>query len=332
MFLLTTGFMGITLTQILATPISTSTSTIINSSTLVPCGAGTSETLNEARLFDLLQAVLSPIETSISFIADGILIYRCVVLWPQRLGRWVGMVLGTLLLAETVTGFTAVYFMTELYFLERQQTASSKATLTPRWIKIVHNLNTSETANNFLALAVNVLATILIASRIWFMARQLEMTLGRTTGVRYRAAMSMIIESGLLVTASQLAIACTTVVDSIAIYGGLIITIVQMLTVIAPTLIIVRVGMGQGFDSVVETAHEHHASRGIRESQVRSIRFASHPTTTAEGSHLATFEANPRSTGSESDADSRSNGGHEHSDVRKEAEDANAEKAEATLV
>ncbi len=90
--------------------------------------------------------------------------------------------------------------------------------------------------------------------------------------------------------------------------------------------------MGRGFDSVVETAHEHHASHGIRETQVRSIRFASHPTTTAEGSHLASVEANVRSTGSESDAGSRSNGGHEHSDVRKEADDVNAEKAEATLV
>ncbi|TFY62718.1 hypothetical protein EVG20_g6599, partial [Dentipellis fragilis] len=128
------------------------------------------------------------------------------------------------------------------------------------------------------------------ASRIWFMARQLEMTLGKATGVRYRAAMSMIIESGLLITASQLAVTCTTFIDNVEIYSYLISDIAQMLMIIAPTLIIVRVGMGQGFDSVVETAHEHQASHGVRERQVRSIRFASHPTTTAEGSHLASVE------------------------------------------
>ncbi|TFY72188.1 hypothetical protein EVG20_g807 [Dentipellis fragilis] len=335
MFLLTTALMGVTLTQILGEPISISTSDIIDGTTLVPCGAGTPERLHEALMYDLLEVVYYPVTTCMCLIADGVLIYRCVVLWPQRLGRWFGMALGALLLAQTATGFANSYFMSELYSLQRQQTASREGTLPPRWIKISHNLNTSQTANNFLTLTVNVLATIFISSRIWFMARQLERTLGRATGVRYRAAMSMIIESGLLITASQLTMACTIFVDSVAAYGTLISIVGRMLTVIAPTLIIVRVGMGRGFDSVVETAHEHHASHGIRETQVRSIRFASHPTTTAEGSHLASVEANIRSTGSELGIDSRSAyrlGGHEHSEVQKEAEDANAEKAEATLV
>ncbi|TFY72189.1 hypothetical protein EVG20_g806 [Dentipellis fragilis] len=90
--------------------------------------------------------------------------------------------------------------------------------------------------------------------------------------------------------------------------------------------------MGQGFDSVVETVHEHHASHGVRETRVRSIRFASHPTTTAEGSHPASVEADIRSTGLALDTDSRSAcNGHEHSDIQREVEDADVEKAEATV-
>ncbi|TFY52021.1 hypothetical protein EVG20_g10738 [Dentipellis fragilis] len=322
MFLLTTAFMGSILAQILGAPITTSSSAIIDPTTLVPCGAGTSERLHEARMFNLLGVIYGPIDTCMSLIADGILIYRCVVLWPQWLGCCVEMTLGMLLLAEAATGFAASYLLAEIYYLQRQLTTSSERTLTPRWIQISHYEDTLDTASDLLALAVNVLATILIASRIWYMARQSEVALGRATGVRYRAAVSMIIESGLLVTASQLAMACVALIDSVAIYN-----------VIGPTLIIVRVSMGQGFDSVIETAHEHHASHGPRETQVRSIRFASHPTTTAEGSHLASVEANIRSTGPQLDTDSRSAcNGHEHSDDREKAEDANEEKAETTSV
>ncbi|TFY72186.1 hypothetical protein EVG20_g805 [Dentipellis fragilis] len=240
MFLLVTAFMGVTLGQVLVEPIVTSTSAIIGGVIIVPCGAGTSERVHEALVIDLLEVVAAPITTCISLIADGVLIYRCVVLWPQRLGRWVGMAIGMLLLAETACGFAGAYFTSELYSLQRQDTASSEGTPPPIWIKIAQDTDTLQTANYFLALAVNVLATIFIgeltahtrlmeskklesishvASRIWFVARQLEMTLGRATGVRYRAAMSMIIESGLLITASQLAMACTSLVHSVVIYG-----------------------------------------------------------------------------------------------------------------
>ncbi|TFY72187.1 hypothetical protein EVG20_g804 [Dentipellis fragilis] len=276
MFLLTTVYMGINLAQILATPIITSTSAVLNGNLIAPCGAGTSERVHEALMFDLLQVVADPVTT-------------CISLWKSN-RRW----------------------STDI--------SLRGAVATTAWTLGRSGARNTPAGGNWYAYQTQPIEFKELihighaASRIWFMARQLEMSLGRATGVRYRAAMSMIIESGFIITASQLAEACIVLVDSVAAYSTLIYAIAQLLMVIAPTLIIVRVGMGRGFDSVVETAHEHQASHGLRETQVRSIRFASHPTTTAEGSHLTSVEANARSTGSELGIDSRSAyRGREHS-------------------
>ncbi|KAA1476036.1 hypothetical protein DENSPDRAFT_842916 [Dentipellis sp. KUC8613] len=105
-----------------------------------------------------------------------------------------------------------------------------------------------------------------------------------------------------------------------------------MLMVIAPTLIIVRVGMGQGFDSVVDTAHQHHASQGVRETQVRSIRFAEHRTTTTTVSQVASFGtvAPGPQLGSDRNACSRDDDS-EHSSSLREVEGVKAEKVEFSL-
>ncbi|TFY70624.1 hypothetical protein EVG20_g2390 [Dentipellis fragilis] len=323
-FLLTTAFMGILLAQTLGKPIITS---IVDENTTVPCVSGTPERLHEVREFYPVRVAMIVITTSINLIADGVLIYRCVVLWPRRPGQWIGLLLGILLLAVAATGAVQAYFMTELYFLEQQQTASNEGTLPPRWIETTNSTSNFYIANNFLSLATNVSATFLIASRIWFMKRQLEKTLGSRLGVWYRAAMSMIIESGLLITASQLVVACTFLVHGALVYSALISDIATMLMVIAPTLIIVRVGMGQGFDSVVDTAHQHHASHGIRETQVRSIRFAEHRTTaTSQVASLGTVAPSPW-LGTERDARGADDVS-EHSSALRQAEGAKAEKTE----
>ncbi|TFY65617.1 hypothetical protein EVG20_g5471 [Dentipellis fragilis] len=291
LFLLTTAFTGVTLSEVLTEPIITSSSNIVDGNTVVPCAAGSSEREHEALLGDLLEVVITVVVTCMNWIADGVLIYRCVVLYPERLGRWVGILLGVLLLAETATGFAQSYLATEEYHLVQQQTSADEGTLPPGWVAITITLTNLSTANTLLALVVNVLATALIASRIWLMAHQLEKTLGSKAGVRYRAAISIIVESGFLITASQLVMTCTNLVDTTLVYNNLISSISQMLVVISPTLIIVRVGLGRGFDSVVDTAHQHHAPQGARETQIRSIHFAGPRSITTDASHIASLGA-----------------------------------------
>ncbi|TFY65621.1 hypothetical protein EVG20_g5468 [Dentipellis fragilis] len=348
LFLLITSYMGITLATVLTEPSITSSSSIVDGSTLVPCISGSSERLHEALTFYPLNIAMAVTTTCMCVIADGVLIYRCVVLWPRRLGQWIGVFLGVLLLAETgvwksrnlestmlkwpptmltAVGLVESYYIAQVYYLEKQISVSNETTPPPRWFEMANNLSKFGTANNYLELAVNVLATILIASRIWYLAHQLEKTLGQGLTVRYRAAISIIVESGSLITASQIVMTCIDVVNSVQIYGNLISDISIMLLVIAPTLIIVRVGMGKGFDDVVETANQHHASEGVRETQIRSIRFAEHRTTTTDASHLASLGAIISNAGPESDSDARSaDSGSEQSNVLGRAEETKVEK------
>ncbi|TFY58526.1 hypothetical protein EVG20_g8115 [Dentipellis fragilis] len=142
-------------------------------------------------------------------------------------------------------------------------------------------------ANTMTELASNAIMTALIAYRIWSLARTLEKTLGKTAGVRYRTALCMVVESGSVILVSQVLDACLGFAVSAA-YTNFAIDIGVMLTVIAPTLIIVRVGMGQGFDSVVETSHQHHASH---QYTLRPIRFAQRATINTDSPHVASLGA-----------------------------------------
>ncbi|KAA1478996.1 hypothetical protein DENSPDRAFT_87963 [Dentipellis sp. KUC8613] len=304
LFLLTTATMGISLGSVLGEPILTSSSTIVDGNTVGPCASGSPERVHEALRADRLEVVTSALTVCMVFIADSVLVYRCIVLWSRRLGRWIGFLLLLLLLAEAATGVAQTYYAAAVYLQERQQTPGSEGTFSQKWIDILNTLANFGVANSSLGLSVNIISTILIASRIWFMAHQLEKTLGGESGVRYRAAMSMIIESGLLISASQLVVTCITNIESVTIYGALVSDICQMLLVIAPTLIIVRVGMGQGFDNIVETLHDNHASRGVHETHLKSIRFAEYHTT--DTSHLASMGGITQSTGPESATDVRS--------------------------
>ncbi|TFY65175.1 hypothetical protein EVG20_g5689 [Dentipellis fragilis] len=121
--------------------------------------------------------------------------------------------------------------------------------------------------------------------RIWLMVRQLEKTWCKDVSHFFLFSLDtepppFSVESGFLLSVSQL-VSTLYFTATVAVY-----------LVIAPTLVIVRVGMGKGFDSVVETSHWHHrgssqSHRG-RQAQLRSIRFAEHHTT--DISHLATIQ------------------------------------------
>ncbi|KAA1476035.1 hypothetical protein DENSPDRAFT_490556 [Dentipellis sp. KUC8613] len=211
--------MGVLLAQTLGKPITISSSQIVNGNTAVPCTSGTPERLHEILEFYPVKIAMIIITTCMNLVADGVLIYRCVMLWPRQHGRWIGLTLGTFLLAVAATGAVQAYLMAETYHLEQQQDVSHEGVLQQKWIDISKSESQFDIANNFLTLATNVSATFLIAFRIWLMTRHLENTLERKSGVWYRAAMSMIIESGLLITTSQLVVACTFLVNGIVLYS-----------------------------------------------------------------------------------------------------------------
>ncbi|TFY57084.1 hypothetical protein EVG20_g8683 [Dentipellis fragilis] len=320
LFLFTTGYVGVTLAAILDEPLAVSSSTYRNH-TLESCNLDSPEKvyaeLSNAYIIGVAQAAMS------AFLADGVLIYRFVVLWPQR--RWVAFPLGALLLAPAAASLALLYKVVQIYLLIHSR---SMTTVSLQYLQVgVSRLNI---AYNFLQLAYTTTTTGLIASRIWLLVRQLEKVLGKGAGARYRTAVSILVESGSLLFVSQLVLICVLYeLPDGPIYEVIFIDVTQILTVIAPTLIIVRVGAGKGFDSVVETAHLHHGSQGIQDTQVRSIRFAEHRTATTDLSHLASLGGAAQDTASESDADISSGSGR--SDVFEQERGRKGEKVEVDL-
>lgn len=105
------------------------------------------------------------------------------------------------------------------------------------------------------ALVFNIVVTALNATRIWWLAREAREVLGPTLTRRYYSAMAIVIESGaiysLYVLVDQL---IKTVINKnlIILDAGL-----TQVVSIAPTLIIVQVGLGRqarDLESAIQTA------------------------------------------------------------------------------
>ncbi|KAJ7658053.1 hypothetical protein B0H17DRAFT_1097225 [Mycena rosella] len=142
-------------------------------------------------------------------IADGLLIYRCYVVWNHD---WRVIVLPVMLLiASTACGLDV--------FLDA----------TPQFAVI---------------LATNFLATGLTAGRIWWISHHSRAYLGATAQRRYAFAIALVVESGMLYSATILAFLIVISFPSLSsTLEEPLLQIVTQVMGIAPTLIIVRVGL-----------------------------------------------------------------------------------------
>ncbi|KAF8140851.1 hypothetical protein K438DRAFT_1785314 [Mycena galopus ATCC 62051] len=156
-----------------------------------------------------------------NFVADGLVIYRCYAVWNNNV--WVTIMPILMLIAVTVLGIDGS-FDVEL------------------------------SAYPFLALtlATNVLVTILTgkdrsiraSGRIWWIYRYSRTYLKETERRRYASAMEILIESGMLYSATVLTYMIVISIPSVAILGEPIFQMLIQIMGIAPTLIIVRAGLG----------------------------------------------------------------------------------------
>ncbi|KAJ6564572.1 hypothetical protein B0H19DRAFT_80533 [Mycena capillaripes] len=152
-------------------------------------------------------------------IADGLLIYRCYVVWNHD---WRVIVFPVILLiASTACGFDV--------FMDA----------TPQFAVI---------------LATNFLATGLTAGRIWWISHYCREYLGTATQRRYTFAIVVAVESGLLYSATILAFLIVISFPSLLYtLEEPLIQIVTQVMGIAPTLIIVRVGLGVAVEDSLST-------------------------------------------------------------------------------
>ncbi|KAA1467220.1 hypothetical protein DENSPDRAFT_231544 [Dentipellis sp. KUC8613] len=203
LFLLTTTFAAVSLVGVLVEPVITADSQLTSGGqTVTSCDPGTSspDRMQEILSANIYIIVKSATQMCISVIADGILVHRCMVLWPQVTRRWIGISLGTLLMASTALNCASLYYQVEFYLLNSRQGHSGSR---EQLLKVIQMGNKFGSANNMMDFAYNAIITMLIAHRIWSLARTLENTLGRTAGVRYRAALAIVIESGSAILVSQ---------------------------------------------------------------------------------------------------------------------------------
>ncbi|KAJ7252367.1 hypothetical protein B0H12DRAFT_1233900 [Mycena haematopus] len=138
-----------------------------------------------------------------NFIADGLVVYRCYAVWNKNIFVTILPIL--MLIAVTVLG---VIWGFDANFISYPFFA--------------------------LSLATNVLVTILTAGRIWWISRHSRAYL-KTTEKR--------VESGMLYSATVLAYMVVISIPSVSILGEPIFQMLVQIMGIAPTLIIVRVGL-----------------------------------------------------------------------------------------
>lgn len=161
--------------------------------------------------------------------ADALLTYRCYVIWSHSVRI---IILPCIILASSF-GLGVLYV------------SSHYAMLRDRGYNYM-----------WLALAHNILVTALIATRIWWMARQARKILGPTLARRYYSAMVIIIESGAIYSLYVLADEVVKTINPNILFldAGL-----TQITTIAPTLIIVKVGLGRqahDLETTIQTGRE----------------------------------------------------------------------------
>ncbi|EJD48231.1 hypothetical protein AURDEDRAFT_183566 [Auricularia subglabra TFB-10046 SS5] len=168
-------------------------------------------------------------------IADCLLIFRCYIVWSGQL--WVCALPVTLLMLSSGAG---IYFTREYALVPPGGSA---------WQPNIQRWITTFTATS---LATNLLVTVLIASRIWWVTTRSSRILGRdTSSGKYNVAIFGVIESG--------ALYCVPVTVFLIIYETrssalpILCQILTQIAGIAPTLIVVQAGLGLTVDKTHST-------------------------------------------------------------------------------
>ncbi|KAA1472214.1 hypothetical protein DENSPDRAFT_166285 [Dentipellis sp. KUC8613] len=277
--LITTGA-ALDLAQVLATP-KTISGTYFSDGGDYLCDPDsiTSEQVHEALLSDLFDVVHDVLNVFSQVAADGLLIHRCFVIWERRMRIVLPLII--LLIATTVCNLVDAHYDYELYKMARVAGASG---VTPAgWFGAVDMSNEFANAGVALMLTTTVLTTIatgtcfssfnpveeqtmffLSAGRIWWTLKRLGR---RNIGGAYRSAILMLVESGMIYSSAL--IVQLIIQQTAAEYIGIFPEIQSILSGIAPTLIIVRVGMGRSFETTQASALQ---------TQNNTIQFA-RPTT-----------------------------------------------------
>ncbi|KAK0459123.1 uncharacterized protein EV420DRAFT_1538415 [Desarmillaria tabescens] len=161
------------------------------------------------------------IHTINSILGDSIVVWRCYHVWGRD---WVVCILPILLIiASAVCGFGQT-----VIFAEAKMTHSAFGPNLQRWNGSLFSLS----------LVTNVVATSLIAFRIWHLGRQFTFS----SSFRYRRVLTLVVESGAIYSSALIIEITLYFLNTNAFY--IIYDPIAQLTAIVPTMIIVMTSLG----------------------------------------------------------------------------------------
>ncbi|TFK49484.1 hypothetical protein OE88DRAFT_1663091 [Heliocybe sulcata] len=251
-----------------------STFATIDSPDSLSCGdnSGAAQEINN---YNLGNTIGYFIITFSNFVADGLLIWRCYVLWNRRF--LVISVPLVLLIAETLCGFAMFGMALAIYYIRLYAPADD--TEPPlEWLRLNNALGITSIAFYASSCVTNLMMSGLIAFRIWRSTRYVAKTRSRNGYIRVA---SLIFETGILYSVCLLlgaifvGLADTTTMEAASTGYGVMTCILQQIVGIFPTVIILLVALGRSSE---QTTHYSVNAVPRKEERLTSIQFAEAPT------------------------------------------------------
>ncbi|KAF7357100.1 hypothetical protein MSAN_01304100 [Mycena sanguinolenta] len=174
------------------------------------------------RLYDNVDVASAALLTTNNLLTDLLFLYRCHVIWDSR-----GIIL--ILPGAFILATCSLSFVVDSY----------EHILDPR---VPYGM----------AGVTNAILTCLTAGRIWYKSREAATVNGNAFRRRYHTAIGMIVESGALyslvlllqIVAWSFPLPFISGTETLIVFRGVCIGLVEQMVNIIPTLIFVRVGMG----------------------------------------------------------------------------------------
>ncbi|KDQ52172.1 hypothetical protein JAAARDRAFT_491125 [Jaapia argillacea MUCL 33604] len=152
----------------------------------VSCKGDNLARANEINIQNRLGLVAIPVISVNQLITEGFLIYRAYVVWKCNI--WITVIPTFALLAVIVCRFIQTDHLAHTYFAG--VTALHNDTILPTSFGPELPDPLGE-VSDILLMTTSVLTTILIASRIWWLTRDFDATLGKRATKKYRRAMRL---------------------------------------------------------------------------------------------------------------------------------------------
>lgn len=213
--------------------------------------------LDRKNFNNLLVCVEYAVTIANVLVTDGLLIWRCYMVWGRH--RWIVVLPILLLLVGSGVGLDVVVVAAKMYFIRMRAPLAAPVPL-PGWNDLAKQVWPLAGASYTIYFVNNLLITGLIAYRIWSSARHISKHFRQAHGRKYFFIMHLLIESGSLYAAALFVLAILCWIENP--YFGYVEDLANGLAGIIPTLVIVLVGLNR--DSAPGTRNtEFHDNTGV---------------------------------------------------------------------